>query len=71
MLRLLLAPRAVPVPAATLARLDNQGPVRAAYTAARWDGAGLAHARGRLLALRLVARSGSGSTCHARKRREM
>ena len=55
-LRLLLLPRAVPVPAATLARLQHQAHVRTVYTAARWDGAGMCHARGRLLTLRLVAR---------------
>ena len=57
--RALLAPRAVPVPPATLARLHSQGKVRSAYTDVRWDGTGLARARGRLLALRAVARSDS------------
>ena len=55
-LRLLLLPRAVPVPPATLALLHNQATVRTVYTEARWEGAGLAHARAPLLALRLVAR---------------
>ena len=54
LLLLLLLPRAAPVPPATLASLHEQAAAYTAYMDVRWRGVGLAHARGRLLALRAV-----------------